>query len=160
VGKQAGPKHTGQEVRESAQAKGPYLDVVGATSPYTNVIGPESARYFRLHADPEAAMTRVVSAAGQVVFSCAGLPGYNYVVLTSTNLLDWLPVQTNAAPFIFIDTEASPARYYRAVYLPCPSPTPAASGDAKQTNERRTILGGHSPPGASPTFAAQVCAPE
>ncbi len=57
---------------------------------------------------------------GQFQLSVTGVPGYNYVVAASTNLIDWTPLQTNISPFTFSDTNivALPDRFYRAQYLP------------------------------------------
>ena len=59
-------------------------------------------------------------AAGQYALIVAGVPGYNYVVQASTDLVNWVPVQTNTAPFTFVDTNASQfgQRFYRSVYAP------------------------------------------
>jgi hypothetical protein len=48
------------------------------------------------------------------------LPGLNYAIEASTNLVDWMPIATNTSPFTFVDGDATnfPARYYRSVYLP------------------------------------------
>jgi alpha-tubulin suppressor-like RCC1 family protein len=48
--------------------------------------------------------------------SVAGMFGSNYVVEASTNLLDWVPLETNTSPFTFTDTNALnlPLRFYRA----------------------------------------------
>lgn len=50
----------------------------------------------------------------------AGVPGYSYVIQTSTNLVTWDCLHTNKAPFSFTDTDTrnGPMRFYRAVYLP------------------------------------------
>jgi hypothetical protein len=47
----------------------------------------------------------------------AAIPGWNFIVEASSNLLNWQPLQTNSSPFIFIDTNAAslPLRFYRAV---------------------------------------------
>jgi endonuclease/exonuclease/phosphatase family metal-dependent hydrolase len=49
-----------------------------------------------------------------------GVPGFPYAVQVSTNLLDWLNVQTNTSPFLFMDPDSdiAPQRFYRAVYFP------------------------------------------
>jgi hypothetical protein len=49
--------------------------------------------------------------------SGAGIAGINFILEDSTNLVNWQPLQTNASPFKFVDTEApaSPFRFYRAV---------------------------------------------
>jgi Lamin Tail Domain/Immunoglobulin domain/Domain of unknown function DUF11 len=50
--------------------------------------------------------------------SVTGVPGYSYVIQGSTNLINWIPIQTNASPFIFIETGNYSNRFYRAQYLP------------------------------------------
>ena len=49
-----------------------------------------------------------------------GVPGFNYALEASTNLVDWVPLSTNTSPFTFADGDATsfPTRYYRSVYLP------------------------------------------
>ena len=46
-----------------------------------------------------------------------GTPGSLYVLETSTNLLHWTPIFTNAAPYTFNDPAANiaTARFYRAI---------------------------------------------
>ena len=53
-------------------------------------------------------------------FKVIGVPGYSYVIQASTNMTDWVSVQTNVCPFVFEDTNSTnyPARYYRAFYQP------------------------------------------
>jgi len=53
-------------------------------------------------------------------FQVVGVPGYNYDVQASTNLMDWVPLITNTAPFIFTDTDTGdfPQQFYRAIYAP------------------------------------------
>jgi hypothetical protein len=48
--------------------------------------------------------------------SGTGVPGINFVIEVSTDLVDWQPLSTNPSPFTFIDTNTSTAasRYYRA----------------------------------------------
>jgi hypothetical protein len=52
--------------------------------------------------------------------SLTGTPGSFYVVEVSTNLVNWVPVLTNVAPFNFVDSNASKfsCRFYQAVPLP------------------------------------------
>ncbi len=61
-----------------------------------------------------------LAANGDFQLSLTGVPGYNYAIWASTNLSDWLLLQTNASPFSFTDTNASTfqARFYRAQYQP------------------------------------------
>jgi hypothetical protein len=58
--------------------------------------------------------------AGQLSFNVAGVAGYQYVVQASADLMNWLPLQTNTAPFAFALTNTfSPAQqYFRAAYFP------------------------------------------
>jgi len=69
------------------------------------------------------AMSTLASAAhasGQFALTVAGVSGYQYVVQASTDMVNWVPLQTNTAPFTFTDTHASQfsRRYYRSVSLP------------------------------------------
>jgi PKD repeat protein len=59
-------------------------------------------------------------ASGQFALSVAGVSGYQYVVQASTNMVNWVPLQTNTVPFTFVDTNASQfsRRFYRSVSLP------------------------------------------
>jgi len=71
-------------------------------------------------------MTALAAAArssGQFSFTVSGVAGQRYVVQASTNLLNWIPLQTNTLPFLFTDTNAVKfkQRYYRALYLPAGS---------------------------------------
>jgi Immunoglobulin domain len=54
---------------------------------------------------------------GQFALNISGVTNYPYVVQASTNLVDWVSVQTNTAPFTFVDSNASQfsQRFYRAV---------------------------------------------
>ena len=45
----------------------------------------------------------------------SGTPGQNYVVETSTNLIQWAPVITNAAPFSLLPSAGAATRFYRAI---------------------------------------------
>jgi GH25 family lysozyme M1 (1,4-beta-N-acetylmuramidase) len=49
-----------------------------------------------------------------------GAPGSNYIIEASSNLSDWTPLQTNASPFSFTDTNAVnlPLQFYRAHLAP------------------------------------------
>jgi DNA/RNA endonuclease G (NUC1) len=63
-----------------------------------------------------------VWANNQFQFTLTGTSGSNYVVQTTTNLLapNWIPVTTNAAPFVFIQSNANlfQQQFYRAVVAP------------------------------------------
>jgi fibronectin type 3 domain-containing protein len=64
---------------------------------------------------PVATLTAAVHAAGRFSFTVSGSAGQQYVVQASTNLLAWDSLQTNAAPFVFVDTHAGEfnRRFYR-----------------------------------------------
>jgi Putative Ice-binding-like adhesive domain len=57
---------------------------------------------------------------GQFQFNVTGVTGLVYAIQTSTNLVDWYFLQTNASPFTVVDTNVNhfPQRFYRAFYLP------------------------------------------
>jgi hypothetical protein len=67
-----------------------------------------------------ATLTALPGSAGQFSFSVSGTSGYQFVVQSSTNLIDWVSVQTNTVPFTFTDTNAAslPQCFYRTFYLP------------------------------------------
>ena len=44
---------------------------------------------------------------GQFHLQVTGVPGYKYAILASTNLINWSALQTNTAPFTFMDTNAA-----------------------------------------------------
>jgi DNA-binding beta-propeller fold protein YncE len=60
------------------------------------------------------------SSSGQFAFEAEGLSGYNYVVQFSTNLVNWTSVETNSAPFIFVNTNSFglPYTFYRTIFQP------------------------------------------
>ena len=53
-------------------------------------------------------------------FQVAGVPGFNYAVQESTNLIDWVSLITNTSPFIFVDANATnfPQQFYRTLFVP------------------------------------------
>jgi hypothetical protein len=64
-----------------------------------------------------ATLTSAAHASGQFALTVSGVSGYQYVVQASTNMVSWVPLQTNTAPFTFVDTNASQfgRRFYRSV---------------------------------------------
>jgi endonuclease G len=56
----------------------------------------------------------------QFQFMLNGTAGSNYVVQAATDLAApvWISVETNAAPFVFTDTNAYSQRFYRAIVAP------------------------------------------
>ena len=65
---------------------------------------------------PAAQLSAVVSAGGQFSFTVTGVSGQQYVVQASTNLLNWVSVMSNTAPFVFVDSDTAgyKQRFYRA----------------------------------------------
>ena len=57
---------------------------------------------------------------GQYSLTVLGTTNAQYVVQASTDLVNWVSVQTNTPPFTYVDTEAGQfnQRYYRAVSVP------------------------------------------
>ncbi len=58
------------------------------------------------------------SSIGAFSFNVNGPSGYTYVIQASTNMVNWVPVMTNTAPFEFVDSNADlfNQRFYRSVY--------------------------------------------
>ena len=88
----------------------------------TNLAGIAStSAMFCVYSSAAAVLTAPPSfAGGGFQFTITGVPGFNYAVEASTDLVDWVPLITNTSPFTFVDGDATnfPARYYRSVYLP------------------------------------------
>jgi autotransporter-associated beta strand protein len=66
----------------------------------------------------------VIYTNGQLSFTVStGTTGPDYIVLTSTNLVNWIPIYTNSSPtvpFTFVDTNAAvyPTQFYRVQLAP------------------------------------------
>lgn len=60
------------------------------------------------------------NAGNNIQFTVAGVPGFNYAVQSSTNLVDWVLLVTNTSPFIFTDTNTASfqQQFYRSSYTP------------------------------------------
>ncbi len=111
-------------LQAAAAVTGPWTDVAGATSPYVPTAGVPR-QFFRLRS-PTIVFTTNYSG-GQFTLSGPGVPGCNFIFQASTNLTDWVNLQTNPSPIMFIDSSASqyPNRAYRAVTAqPIVNPTP------------------------------------
>jgi len=59
------------------------------------------------------------ASAGQFSFAVNGSAGSQYVVEASTNLIDWVSLETNTVPFAFVDPDAANfgQRFYQALPL-------------------------------------------
>jgi hypothetical protein len=66
-----------------------------------------------------ATLTAAVPPGSEFNLFVNGIPGYRYEVQASTNLLDWVPLQTNTAPFLFVDPDTAKfkQRFYRTLYV-------------------------------------------
>jgi len=96
---------------------GSYFVVI--TSPYGSVISSNAV--LSVYTTAAATLSEFSFATNNgFQFQVAGVPGFNYAVQESTNLIDWLSLLTNTSPFSFTDTNAAgfPQQFYRAVYLP------------------------------------------
>ncbi len=73
-----------------------------------------------VYATAAGALAPASIARGQYTMTVDGVPGYRYIVQASTDFVNWVPVQTNTAPFTFVDANASRfgQRFYRSVYAP------------------------------------------
>ena len=89
------------------------------TNAYGSTASSNATLYVYLSPMPALA-SPVLSVDNQMQFTITGVPGLNYAVQVSTDMMNWDFVATNAAPFDFTDTNTAnfPARYYRVVYLP------------------------------------------
>lgn len=97
---------------------GPYFVVV------TNQAGAATSSVATLSVYPTGAatLTLVSYDNGIVTIALTGVPGFPYAIEGSSNLIgpNWVPLQTNEAPYSFIDTNggAFNTRFYRAVLSP------------------------------------------
>jgi fibronectin type 3 domain-containing protein len=66
-----------------------------------------------------ATLGNVARTGGQFSFLVSGNSGSNYVVQASSDLINWVPVTTNTAPFVFTDTNMAAfcKRFYRTAAL-------------------------------------------
>jgi hypothetical protein len=69
---------------------------------------------------PAPGLSAATLAGGQFSFNLTGVAGYEYVIQASADLANWLPAQTNTAPFTFTLTNpaAYPRQYFRAAHFP------------------------------------------
>ena len=89
----------------------------------TNIAGSTTSSSALLSVYASAAPTLCgvgCSSNGQIQMSLTGVPGCNYAIFASTNLIDWCALQTNSSPFTLTDLGAPgcPCRFYRAQYVP------------------------------------------
>jgi hypothetical protein len=65
---------------------------------------------------PAPLLSSPISSGGTFVFTVTGGPGVPYVVESSTNLVNWLPIRTNLSPFAVTNIVDLPVRFFRARY--------------------------------------------
>jgi hypothetical protein len=67
---------------------------------------------------PQPALSGVGLSNGGISFNVAGVTGYRYAIEASSDLVNWVALQTNSAPFTFTraNTSGLPQQFYRAVY--------------------------------------------
>ena len=67
---------------------------------------------------PPASLLTPQISSGNFQFQVVGGPGLKYAVLASTDLKNWTSLRTNLSPFVFIETNRVPLRFYRAQFVP------------------------------------------
>ncbi|MGB7746176.1 MAG: fibronectin type III domain-containing protein [Verrucomicrobiia bacterium] len=67
-----------------------------------------------------ATLAKAANGNSRFTLTVSGLPGHSYAIQASSNLVHWVSLQTNKAPFTFVDTNTSRfnRRFYRSVSLP------------------------------------------
>jgi len=91
---------------------GTYSVAVSNTAGSTN-----STALLTVYATAAATLASTAHADGQFALIVAGMPGCQYVIQASIDMVNWIPVYTNTAPFTFVDTDAGQfsQRFYRSV---------------------------------------------
>ena len=66
---------------------------------------------------PPPILSNPIYSNNQLVFEVSGTTNHSYIVQGSTDLINWVNLQTNAAPFMFTNSVTSnfPCRFYRGV---------------------------------------------
>jgi len=96
-------------------------DMGGSTAPDLAIQGTVTQVVLTTNAPAIAPMlTLIAFTKQQFHFTVSGTAGSNYVVQATTNLnpANWIPLITNAAPFLFIESNPLPQRFYRSLVLP------------------------------------------
>jgi len=94
---------------------GIYSVTVSSSTSSTN-----SAAKLIVYTTPTATLASTAHVSGQYALTVAGVAGFKYAVQASIDMVNWVSLQTNTAPFTFVDTNASQfdQRFYRSVYVP------------------------------------------
>ena len=103
------------------------LTDTGASSVVTTLATCPNNELFRavkfapiLNPFPAPSLGAPALADGQFTFSLTGVAGYKYVIESSSDLTNWLPLQTNTTPSTITPTNTANFSqvYFRAVYFP------------------------------------------
>ena len=89
--------------------------IVSATTPDPNPDDDSVSANILVGSVTPPVMSGVVGTNGTFRFSITSLPGQTNVVYASTNLVNWVPLQTNVGSFTFTNliTTPYPVRFYR-----------------------------------------------
>jgi hypothetical protein len=101
-------------LQSSTNPVGPFADLPGAISPHFYSTSNDPLQFFRLKSEPFALTISNQPGTG-ITLSGAGISGYNFIVLGSTNLSTWTPLATNISPFSITETNPLPVQFYRAI---------------------------------------------
>ncbi len=97
-------------------------DIGNYSAVVTNTLGSatSSLAHLYVYLTEQATLTGRGFNTTQYLTEVKGITGANYVVEASTNLINWLAIQTNQTTFTNIDTSVTnkPYRFYRALYQP------------------------------------------
>ena len=118
---------------ESTATGSANANYVAANSPTSNYGTSGTMRYDMVTilgdtitvSNPQAispTLTNASVSGGQLQFQLTGTTGSNYIIQATTNLspANWIPLRTNAAPFIFVESNIFllPQRFYRGMIAP------------------------------------------
>ncbi len=97
-------------------------DIASYSAVVTNTLGKatSSVAHLYVYLTEQATLSSRGFSTTQFLTEVKGITGANYVVYASTNLVNWLAIQTNQTTFTNIDTSVTnkPYRFYRALYQP------------------------------------------
>jgi Fibronectin type III domain len=107
---------TGTKYYFAAAAYDASSDVSALSAEISGVIGSTTSSS---SSGSAAAMTSPHASAGQFSFTVSGTSNSQYIVQASTNLVNWVSLQTNTSPFSFVDPNARQFshRFYRTVSI-------------------------------------------
>jgi hypothetical protein len=93
-------------------------DAVGTTNSNPAALTLHTAPVGQLAATlaPVTGLATLNDNSGQYSFDVAGASGATYVVQASSDLKNWTSVQTNVAPFTFVDNSASAGQLFYRVF--------------------------------------------